>query len=682
MIVLGINGGFYTRFEIQRGQASTTGHDAAATLIVDGEVAAAVEQERIDRIKHSNCLPIEALLSCLQQVGITPREVDLIAINADEKSLDRVAREAAALLPRAPKVRSMRRYLADKLTSELSAPIDPARLHFVPHHIAHAMATFAQSDFDSSLVITVDAEGDGISGMVLDASRERLTAVTSLKLNQSLGYFYLRAISYLGFFLFDEYKVMGLACHGDRRKYADLFKGAYQLLPNGGFNLNLRALDSLLELPLIPRGATDPVREVHADIAAAIQDTLETIILHLLRHHRTRSGLSKLCLAGGVAHNSTMNGAILRSQIFEDVFVHPASHDAGGSLGAALTVLDQATKTAFRHPLKHVYWGPDLGRTDHIRDELQRWAGHITFVRSETLAEDVAQLLANDKVVGWVQGRSEFGPRALGNRSILADPRPAANRERINSMIKRREDFRPLAPSVLEEEAHDVFELPASVPVARFSFMNFTVPVRPKWRPILAAVTHVDGSARLQTVSRTTNRGFWQVIDAFRRLTGVPAVLNTSLNNDAEPMVNTVEDAIACFLTTSIDTLVVGNYLVSRTDCDAFDILRLSIGVPAHIILRQRQDSRHSVVRDLGSTQSEWMSAEVQQYTWQLLAEADGRRSAASLLRVLNVPASQWETIAADLRQLWGRRLVQLRPAITPQPGQRREEARSAVAGV
>jgi carbamoyltransferase len=261
------------------------------------------------------------------------------------------------------------------------------------------------------------------------------------------------------------------------------------------------------------------------DFAAAIQEALESLMLHVLAHYRESTGLRNLCLAGGVSQNCSANGKILYSHLFDQVFVQPAAHDAGCALGAALFVSGETATRPEQEQIRHVFWGSDIGDASDIEKELHAWRGFLEFEKCTSIEDRTASLIAQGSVIGWVQGRTEFGPRALGNRSILADPRPVQNKDRINQMVKKRESFRPFAPSVLDKDADQYFEIPQDV--ESLPFMTFVVKVRPEWRPILGAVTHVDGTARLQTVSFHDNPRYWNLIQAFGRITGVPILLNT-----------------------------------------------------------------------------------------------------------------------------------------------------------
>ena len=330
------------------------------------------------------------------------------------------------------------------------------------------MSTYALSGFESSLVVTLDGEGDGCSGIVLTIDGDRGDALAGfehcepldvISTDNSLGYFYISVINCLGYKCFDEYKVMGLAPYGDPKKLRGIFRTFYTLLPEGKYEINY---DNLMAWSnrFSHRGKAEPFNQQHKDIAAALQEALEEMVFHVLRHYREVTQQNNLCLSGGIANNCTVNGKIVRSGMFEHVFIQPASHDAGCALGAALLSYYQlrpAAKTPSK--LGHVYWGKHIGSDNEIEQYLTKWEGFLEFGRHDDIIERTAELLADDKVGGWVQDRSEFGPRALGNRSILADARPASNKNRINKLVKKREAYRPFAPSVIEEEVGTFFDV-------------------------------------------------------------------------------------------------------------------------------------------------------------------------------------------------------------------------------
>ena len=658
MRILGYYGGFGTEFE---DDSPTQTHDGAAVLIEDGDVVAAIEEERLNRIKHSYAAPLRATRFVLAEAGIGLADVDCIAIPFRPESAERLLRRLYREDPAATHPMDIVDALRAQWREHLGVDVPRDRVRFVPHHIAHATATFAMSGFEDALVMTIDGQGDAESGLALAGRAEGLELLRSMSIRDSLGHFYLDAIGFLGYRLFDEYKVMGLAPYGDPARFRADFARMCELLPDGHWRLHPHLLDDF-HATLVPRRKAEPLVQVHMDFAAALQETLERAVMHALRHFRAATGLRRLCLSGGVAHNCTMNGNLLRSGLFDDVFVHPASHDGGNALGAALAVHREIAGAGAPKRLRSVFWGSGLG--DDVEGRLRAWSEVLDITRSDAIEEDTAALLAAGEVVGWVQGRSEFGPRALGHRSILADPRPAEYKGLINRMVKTRESFRPFAPAVLEEAAADHFELPDGR--TGFPFMSFVLYVRPEKRELLGAVTHVDGSARVQTVSREADPRFWRLIDAFGRRTGVPVVLNTSFNNNVEPIVDSIEDAIACFLTTGLHALVVGDFILRRKDGGDRSSLVPGLADNARLVATRRREADGRFHDRFELRRSEWnghASKPVEAGIRAMLQAMDGRTSIAALAATAGVPLH--EAMPA-MDALWAERFLVMRPSPTP----------------
>jgi carbamoyltransferase len=555
-------------------------HDSASVLVRNGRIVAAIEEERLTRVKHTNRIAARSIKACLEIGKISLQEVDRIAFYCNEQRLDRSIANHMLYTPHIEPRWSARAYVAQSLGRELGCDVDPSKLEFIDHHLAHAASAYLGGPFPEALVVTLDGQGDSLSGTVSIGSGGKLSRLLTIPARDSLGLMYLDTIVHLGYGLFDEYKVMGLAPYGNPAPYRELFEAVCQLRPKGRFAIDPEQLRYLLlEALPVPRRAGEPMLEAHRDLAAALQEAIERAALHLLAHFRNETGLPYLCLAGGVAHNSTLVGKIARSGLFENVFVQPAAHDAGCALGAALLVEQQLASGTVQHAMTDLYLGKDLGTPADIAAKLQDWGDLIIATESRTIEEDAARLIRDGAVIGWVQGRSEFGPRALGNRSIIADPRFESNKDRVNELVKMRESYRPFAPAVLEEYADQYFEIP---PNCCAPFMTFTVPVREEMRSSLAAVTHVDGTARVQTVSRKSNLRFWKLIDAFRKETGIPVLLNTSFNHSVEPIVDSVDDAVTCLLTTGLSHLVVGDHIITKREQSAVAILDLVPVLPEY----------------------------------------------------------------------------------------------------
>lgn len=637
-------------------------HDSAAVLVCDGRIAAAIEEERLTRVKHTNDLAGCAAAACLQLAGLHVSDIDCFAYYGREQWLDFGLAAYMLQHPELPPVWSAREYLAAALSHQLQCPIDASRIAFVEHHLAHAESAYRVGPFPDALVVTLDGEGDALSGTVWAGEAGQLRRLRDLPISDSLGLLYLRTIAFLGYRLFDEYKVMGLASFGNPETFRPLFEHLCVLLPKGRFEVRLSALGRLRDVLPSPRRAREPVTQVHADLAAALQATIEAAALHLLKHFRAETGLRHLCLAGGVAHNSTMVGKIARAKLFDGVFVQPAAHDAGCAMGAALHVHHARRPDVPIARMAHVYLGRDLGSAAEIERQVHAWSELIDVLECDDVTEQAAQLLADGAVIGWVQGRSEFGPRALGNRSILADPRPAANRERINEVIKQRENYRPFAPAVLEEEAGTWFDMPAGTDAA---FMTLTVPVRPQARAQLGAVTHVDGTARVQTVARATNERFWRLIEAFGRRTGMPVLLNTSFNHSVEPIVDSIDDAVACLLTTGIDHLVIDRYLIAKRQPTRCPIWNLVPDIPSYVrFAHLRELDANGQARDVFRCEHQGrpeLSCSIDPAVFRLVALVDGLRTTAELLRDSAIDIDP-RPLAATVEALWSQRLIRLLP--------------------
>ncbi|MCF7982845.1 MAG: hypothetical protein K9L70_00425 [Thiohalocapsa sp.] len=449
----------------------------------------------------------------------------------------------------------------------------------VPHHLAHAASCYYPSGFDESLIVVNDGMGEVHSTTVAVGSGQDIVLLDTVTAPHSLGILYGVLTLYLGFRMaFDEYKVMGLAPYGDCGKYFDQMMGLVKLRKNGLYtvaslfrNETLQAKETysgtlqLLEDIFGPRRQPgDAIEQRHKDIAAALQAVLEQALMHMLEHFRLKTGQDRLCMAGGVALNCSANGAIKRSRLFEDIFVQPASGDDGTALGAALYVLHGRSKQLPRGPMPMPYWGPEFTK-DEIALTLDEYPGlhHQFYSEPKDLIEAVVALLSAGQVVAWFQGRMELGPRALGNRSILADPRNPDMRQRINRLVKKREGFRPFAPAVPAEFAHRYFSIDPG-DESLYAYMLCVTSVREQFRAMLPAVTHVDGSARVQTVAKTANGRFWELLNRFGQKTGVPVLLNTSFNVRGQPIVRDPVTALNTFADSDIDALVLGDCLVTH----------------------------------------------------------------------------------------------------------------------
>lgn len=666
MIILGLAGGFDPVYESYFDFGTDLLHDAAAIIIQNGEVVAGIEEERLNRIKHTNKIWHSAVQFCLQQGNVSLDDIDQIAIYVSEEFLNQSLKQLRLLKPEVAAVedgRAMYQYLFKR---EFDIDIPREKFIFVNHHLAHAATAYYMSGYSKSLVLTIDGSGDNVSTTVVDVRGNDFKTLMTKPVEQSLGFFYLDVIRFLGYKIFDEYKVMGLAPYGNAERFTEKFSDFYSLLPNGDYTLHRERIVSLYE-DLTPRQHEQEFEQIHKDIAAALQLAVETIVMHILQHFKQQTGHDCLSIAGGVGQNSSMNGKIMQSGLFAQVFVPSFAADSGCALGVAMFAAHQSQPELPFKRIEHVYWGTDTLSGKALAKTLNRWHEFVEIKIMKNTADQVSDLIIDGKVIGWVQGRSEFGPRALGNRSIIADPRLASHKETINAMIKMRESYRPFAPSVLEEYVDEFFDLPEGEKI--FPFMSFVLPVKEQHRSTLAAITHTDGSARLQTVNRDCNPQYWQLIDAFRAKTNTPVLLNTSFNNHAEPIVDSADDAVVCFLTSGLDYLVVGDSLLTKKTWDKQALINLILVVPKAIRLIQENCYRDYHTR---SKQSyiEWnydggSRQLISETLDRLLQAADDKQSIAELIAQLGLDQAQIKPLADELLELWSSRFVVLTPDIT-----------------
>jgi carbamoyltransferase len=531
-------------------------HDPAAALVVDGRIVACAEEERFSRRKHGKTsvpfsaweLPVKAAAWCLAQAGIGPDELDAVGYSYDPdlaaSSDDVTADDWEAL--RTLYVRRAPLFLRSALPG-----LDPAIVRFVPHHVAHAASAHLAAPFPSSAVLVLDGRGERASYLAGHASEDgSLEPLAVQELPHSLGLLYEDLTEHLGFMRSsDEYKVMGLAAYGEPR-FLEEFRDVIRTGSDGGFTIEPPSWDAFAK-----RRVGEEWEPEHADLAASVQLRLEEVLLELARWVQERTGERTLTMAGGVALNCLANSRLWREGPFDDIWIQPAAGDAGTALGAALALAQRAGDRI--EPMTTAALG--RGFDDGVIEATLRRA-KVPSERPEDLAGTVAAALADDGIVAWFQGRAEYGPRALGHRSLIADPRPVENLERMND-VKGREQFRPIAPIVLADRAPDVFEGPMPSP-----YMLFTHEVRTEWRDRIPAVTHVDGSARIQTVDPATEPLLAEVLRAFERRTGVPVLVNTSLNTAGRPIVDSPADVLELFGSAPVDLLAIGPHVVRRSE--------------------------------------------------------------------------------------------------------------------
>jgi len=583
-------------------------HDSAAALIDDGKIVAAVQEERFTRKKHDSGFPLNAIQFCLSESGIALKDIDRVVFyDKPFLKFERLLETYLAFAPRGFKSFHMaiplwlkeKLFLKDLLRKELKK-IDShinwdERLLFSEHHLSHAASAFFPSPFEEAVVLTMDGVGEWATTSVAIGNGNKLEVHKEIHFPHSLGLLYSAFTYYTGFKVNSgEYKVMGLAPYGEPKYTEKIFKHLIDVKEDGSFRMDLKYFDYCTGLTMTngqfsdlfggpPRKSNEPLTQHHMDLAASVQAVTEEVVLRLTRSLRRETGIKNLCLAGGVALNCVANGKVLRDGQFDRIWVQPAAGDAGGALGAALAGYHMQMgkeRYASGDTMQGSYLGP-LFSQDEIETRLSSCGAHFEVLNDNAILDACANDLAHGKALGWFQGRMEFGPRALGNRSILGDPRSPTMQKTLNLKVKYRESFRPFAPSVLREDVGQWFELDSDSPymllvadVVRskrremsleesklFGIDKLNVP-----RSEIPAVTHIDYSARIQTVHQETNPRYHALISRFKQKTGCPVLVNTSFNVRGEPIVCSPEDAFRCFMGTELDVLAVGNcYLRKET---------------------------------------------------------------------------------------------------------------------
>lgn len=563
--------------------------DSSAAIFKDGILIAATEEERFRRIKHWAGFPSEAIKFCLKEAGVTLQEVDHICIGRDPKAkfwkkvqfvLKNVGKKNTLLsdrLKNSKKIASIESELA--AISGLSEAVIKPKVVNVEHHRSHLASAFFASPFDEAAILSIDGSGDFTTTMIAVGKGNQIEVLDSVDFPVSAGLFYTAFTQYLGFPHYgDEYKVMGLAPYG-KPIFVEQIRKTLKFTDNGLFSWDADYFASTTEIKLdystnvpvistlygkkiievfgAPRQASEELTQRHKDLAASVQLVCEELILHVLNHLQKRTGLSNVCIAGGVAQNSVANGKIIEKTGFKNLYIPSAGHDAGISMGSALYAYNHILKQKRAPVVYSAYTGSKFSN-DEIEAFLVQRGIKYQRLPDDALFERITTKLIEPGVVGWFSGRAEFGPRALGARSIIADPRNSKAKDLLNSKIKRRESFRPFAPSILKEYVGDYFEKVEDVP-----FMEKVFPIKKEKQAEIPAVTHVDGTGRLQTVMKDVSPRYYALIDKFREKTGVPILLNTSFNEN-EPIVNTPAEALDCFLRTQMDMLVLENCLIER----------------------------------------------------------------------------------------------------------------------
>ncbi|MEK7600438.1 MAG: carbamoyltransferase C-terminal domain-containing protein [Patescibacteria group bacterium] len=554
-------------------------HDTSACLVRDGELVAFIEEERLTRIKHTSAFPERAIAKILADAHITLKDIDYIALPTTHAMpigtvlsfhMSFGIRNFIPLLMKHVRYR----FKFYRALRRFQSRVDKkkTKIVFVEHHMSHMANAFLVSPFQKAAIFTVDNNGDGLSSRLGVGEGNTITTLRTFPISESIGNVYYLTTQFLGFSEEGgEGKVMGLSSYGDPETFIHVFRdmvrlrddGSYTLnksyfsaIPKGLLNCDVQLSELFIHQVGPARKHSEPLTQVHYDIAAALQKITEETIVHVLKHLHARTQLDTLVLAGGVTLNSVMNGKLHRLTPFKEIFIQPLSYDGGNAIGASFYVWNVLLGNTKRFQFTSCYLGPAFS-TEQIRAELQEMK--LPFEEVDDPSSCAADLIANGKIIGWFQGRMEAGARALGNRSILANPRMAEMKDIVNAYVKHREPFRPFAPAILVERVGAYFDDTLPVP-----FMERVFDVRKERRADIPAVTHVDGTGRLQTVSQEQNPRFYKLIQAFEQRTGVPVVLNTSFNIRGEPIVCTPADAIRCFYSTGMDALILDRFLLKK----------------------------------------------------------------------------------------------------------------------
>jgi carbamoyltransferase len=556
------------------------GYNTSSALLLNGDVAFAVEEERLIREKRTRKFPIRGVQEALKRSGLGLEDVDAFAVawnpainlepfNLAQSMRTRYMGEFLYSVPNY--LMTLKDDNSALLTQQVVEFMDQEKLniYYVTHHLSHA-ATFFFSPFERAAIMSIDGFGEKDCVLFAEGKGNQLRTLWTQEFPHSLGSFYSAMTEFIGFKPDnDEWKLMGASSYGDRDRYYDKLRKTIHLKDSGGFELDLSYFNHyqfhrpLLYSPkmadlldLQPNERDKPLTQEYYDLSAAAQRITEEVYFHLLRHLHELTGLDDVVLAGGVVYNSVANGKILQETPFKNAFIPPVPDDSGGALGAAFYMRHQVWKQPREYVMTSNYFGPGYS-DDEIESQLKTLK--LSYVGLDDPAQSAAELVAAGKIVGWFQGRLEFGDRALGNRSILADPRDSEMKDKVNNTVKYREPFRPFAPSALADKIDDYFIDAVPAP-----YMERVFPIRPEKQAEIPAVTHVDGSGRLQTVTEESNPLYWRMIDSFHKITGVPLVLNTSFNLKGEPIVCSPQDALRTFYSSGLDALVIGGFLVEK----------------------------------------------------------------------------------------------------------------------
>ncbi|GBF78224.1 hypothetical protein PA598K_06840 [Paenibacillus sp. 598K] len=666
MRILGLSGGFNSIREDEPGNFNINQmrENAAAVLVENGKVIVAVEEERLNRIPGSNHRPVLAIQRCLSEAGLTLADIDRIAVYGEEKFYNHLLQRNYLADPsRYDTYATIRQVIRNYLAEAFDHRFDERSIVFVKHQHAHAVSAFACSGYESALVLSMDRAEDGFSGLVAKAVNDQWELIQTYHDTDSLVSFCKEVGEHIHPSVTNYRQLFQMSRHGDATPYRPYIKTCYELLPNGSYKLRFdpNALYEIMRL--VPEA--DAAKQ-QCNLAASLQEMIETIVFHVIGHYRAVTGARRLCFAGELAANAALNAKLLQSGLFDELFIQPITHDAGAALGAALAQQAEGDDSGKRQPMEDLFWGARLASQDHIEAAAEQWGAFVAVQQAPrlTVAEQVASLLARREAVGWMQGRSEYGSFSLGNRSLLMHPYEAVSRIRdIPQPGMHSAPGDPLIVSIKESALHDYFEVPAAVLPSQFRFGNYLL----AWTPGNDYMPEPHAYAQVHTVSASDNPALHQLLESFQQQTGFPFLIQSSLRNPAEPIVEAPHEAIALLVSGELGHLAIGELLLSRRETALPSLLQLRPQLPRYVTITQSigYESPHRMARKaaLVCPHRAADGTALSPQLYRLLTKADGRRSLRELLEPGSMEDSeQLERYAGAIRGLWQQRLLLLQP--------------------
>ncbi|MBJ6359991.1 carbamoyltransferase N-terminal domain-containing protein [Paenibacillus sp. GCM10012307] len=671
MNIIGISGGFDSILEGTAGAfdlTESTRNDSAAVLLRDGEVLFAVEEERLNRIPRTNYRPVLAIERCLQAANLSLSEIDKIVVYGEEKFYNFfLQRNYLANPNRYAIYATIREWIRNYLKEAFNFSFDLKSIIFVKHQYAHAMSAYACSGFESALVLSLDKSEDGFSGLVAKGSGLDLESLQSFHDVDSLITFCRNIGECLEPPISDTIQLYRIAAAGNAAVYRPFVASSYELLPGGGYKLKLdsNALHEIWRLEGIDAGPKQLARRA-SDLAASLQEMIEAIVFHIVTHYQQVTGMKRLCFAGELAANTVLNGKLLQSGLFEEVFVQPVHSDAGAALGAALSVFQRETKKCSSGPWTHLYWGSPIEPESDVLEAIELWDGIISRETEDynlsdlhSASEKAASLLAAGEKVGWVQGRSEFGPNSLGNRCLLSDPRIAPDSSSAGN------EAGSVCISIKESAVDQYFDIPLEIQPSQFRFGNYSLEWKDELQPSHKAGIVGASAVQVHAVAESDNPALWELLDKFEQETGLPFVAQFSLRSPFEPLPETAHDAIASMITGDFNYMAVGGLLVCKQRIHPDDLLRLKPMLPKYAYVHRKWTyklpNEKAQVMELSCTCRRGFSVPLSAEVYRVLMNADGERTIMELLSESDISAAEDVTHCCNhLMELWAKRLLLL----------------------